>query len=150
MWAGFDGPTRPVERSARRCVILGWVEAAPFGKVSTMPAHRRRSRRTPGTFHGDERQVRVTAAAVVAAWDGWSAGPDYRLVLADAVREEIEALRDALADPEPSRFAAAVTALLGGVPVSTTAPGVQAAVQRLRQAAFPPRAGLASQRPPFG
>jgi hypothetical protein len=131
-------------------VILGRVEAA-VREVSTMSANRRRStRRAPGTFQGDEREVRVAAAAVVAAWDGWSAGPDYRMVLADAVREEIETLRDALADPDSSRFAAAVTALLGGVPVPTAAPGVQAAVQRLRQAAFPPRAGIASQRPPFG
>jgi hypothetical protein len=115
-----------------------------------MPAHRRRStRRTPGTFHGDERQVRAVAAAVVAAWDGWSAGPDYRPVLADAVREEIETLREALADPDSSRFAAAVTALLGGVPVPTAAPALQAAVERLRRAAFPPRAGVASQPPPF-
>jgi hypothetical protein len=116
-----------------------------------MGAYRRRStRRTPGTFHGDERQVRAVAAVVVAAWDGWSAGPDCRSVLAGDVRVEIETLRESLADPDAGRFAAAVTALLGGVPVPAAAPAVRTAVEQLRRVAFPPRSGTASHRPPFG
>jgi len=70
--------------------------------------------------------------------------------LGDTVREEIETLREALADPDRGRFAAAVTAVLGGVPVPTAAPAFQAAVERLRRKAFPPRAGFGSHRPPFG
>jgi hypothetical protein len=70
-----------------------------------MSAARRRSTRpAPGTFHGDEHQVRAVAAAVVAAWDGGSAGREYRPVPADVAREEIEPLREALADPDPDRL----------------------------------------------
>jgi len=110
-----------------------------------MSAARRRSTcPAPGMFHGDEHQVRAVAAAVVAAWDGWSAGPQYRPVPADVVREEIESLREALADPDPDRFAGVVTALLGGVPVPTAAPAVAAAVEQLRRAAF----GVRAEPPP--
>jgi len=76
--------------------------------------------------------------------------PDCRPVLAGDVRVEIETLRESLADPDAGRFAAAVTALLGGVPVPATAPAVRAAVEQLRRAAFPPRSSTASHRPPFG
>jgi hypothetical protein len=114
-----------------------------------MSAARRRSTRpAPGTFHGDEHQLRAVAAAVVAAWDGWSAGPG---VPAGAGRRGPGGDRIAAGGPgrpRPGPVAGVVTAPLGGVPVPTAAPAVAAAVEQLHRAAFGVRAE--PPRPLFG
>jgi hypothetical protein len=115
-----------------------------------MARHRRHPAGRPAPqFPGDHGLVRAVAAALIAEWDGWQAGPDYRPRLADPVRAQIESLRAALADPDPGRFSTAVAALLAGVPMPSAAPAVQATTERLRRTAYPP-INHSPHPPPFG
>jgi hypothetical protein len=115
-----------------------------------MARHRRHSasRPTPA-FPGEHARVRAVAAALIAEWDGWQAGPDYRPRLADPVRPQIESLRAALADPDPDQFTTAVAALLAGVPMPSAAQAVRATTEQLRRTAYPPT-DHSPHPPPFG
>jgi hypothetical protein len=103
----------------------------------------RRRRTTPSrpapALPGDPTQTRRCAAALIAAWDGWTIDLNHLPPASTAAREQIDTLRAALADPDVIGFTAAVAGVLGGVPPPPSAVAVRAATEQLRRTAYPPR-----------